>query len=217
MRYPLTDEAKNGAGLLVKSWDEGKISQHVVFDGYKEERNLDLVKLSAYKALEKFGYPHSGILLELAKYGLIEVKVNRGGDGNTKSVEVLLLQELRNAVENDFEVSEYFLTMNAVGTIVQGNLTMYPGAMLQSAASNLGSIQQSNEQIADTLTMTLGQQFVETQVELRDAINHLRASTEADRPSTLGKVVQELGRCLQHGANTTNVISGLAFVARFLV
>jgi len=36
---------------------------------------------------------------------------------------ILLLQELINAVENDFEVSHYFLTMNAVGNIIINSIT----------------------------------------------------------------------------------------------
>ncbi len=81
------------------------------------------------------------------------------------------MQALRNAVENDFEVSDYFLAMNAVGTIVQGNLTLHPGAVMQSAASNTGSITQTNEQIADALTAALGEQFLQSQERVRQAVD----------------------------------------------
>ena len=52
--------------------------------------------------------------------------------------------------------------------------------------------------------------------ELRDAIFALRETTETDKQSKLGKVISELGRCLQHGTNTTTLINVLGILGPFL-
>ncbi|MEZ4666555.1 MAG: hypothetical protein R3E39_01325 [Anaerolineae bacterium] len=210
MNYPLTEGAKEGARLLIKQWDEGNQEQYMVITA--REGKFDLATLSQHRVLEKFGYPLAGVLLELAKYGLIDVKVVYDSEGHTKAIEILMLQELRNAVEKDFEVSDYFLTMNAVGNIIVNSTT----GPVQGVGYNAGVIHQNVEQLADYMTASLGQEFLETQLQLKDAINGLRTAAEADQQSKLGKVISELGNCLQHGTNAAALVVALYAAAPFL-
>lgn len=212
MKYPLTDTAKEAAKCLVDGWDSGIIEQQLVLIISHYAGGFDVFIHEGHHG--DFETPPLPSFLELSHFGLINVqRLIREHDENW---EILLLQELRNAVRNDFEVSEYFLTMNAVGTVVQGNLTMHAGSVFQSAATNTGTIQQSNEQLADALTMILGQEFLQTQSQLIEAIEQLRISAEAEKPSRSGRVILELGRCLSHGANAAQVLPAIAAISSAL-
>lgn len=212
MKYPLTDRAKELARKLVDAWRTGQINQHlhlINVTGLADRTiRFSFMKVDPGVDLEL----DFGMIKELSIYGLIYLSGSLG----TGPIEVVLLQELRNAVETDFEVSEYFLTMNAVGTIVQGDLNMQPGSVLQSAASNTGNITQNAEQIADNLSAMLGEDFLQSQAELRAAIEALREATAANQASKLGRVVSELGRCLGHGANTAVVVGAISALAAHL-
>jgi len=70
--------------------------------------------------------------------------------------------------------------------------------------------------LADHLTNLLGQTFLDAHIQLRTAVEDLRAAVEADQQSKLGKVVSESGNCLQHGANTAVVVGASNAVASFL-
>lgn len=212
MKYPLTESAKEGARLLIKQWDEGNQEQYMVISQGQGDGKFDLATLSRLRILEKFGYPLAGVLLELAKFGLIDVKVVYDSEGQTKAIEILMLQELRNAVENDFEVSDYFLTLNAVGNIIVNSTT----GPVQGVGYNTGVVHQNVEQLADYMTASLGQAFLDTQTQLKAAIDDLRTAVEADQQSKLGKVISELGNCLQHGANAAAVVVALNAAAPFL-
>lgn len=217
VKYPLTAKAKEGARLLLKSWDEKKKDQYVaIASGDVQNENFDIVSLSRERVLEEWGYPLAGVLFELSKYGLIDVNCQYTAEGKMARIEILLLQELRNAVESDFEVSDYFLTMNAVGTIVQGNLTIHPGGFLQSAASNTGNVTLNVQQIADDLVGILGQPFLERQVALKESIEELRYADESNKKSRIGKVIGELGHCLEHGANAATLITAIAQLSTYL-
>ena len=216
MKCPLTPEAKQLAKQLVNAWSNGDINQlFYLIDtsaGHDKTLTVDfgrgLLRDDLKMELEL------GQFRELGTYGLIQLTTVR--NNQMERFEVVLLQELRNAVENDFEVSEYFLTMNAVGTIVQGNLTMSPGSTFQSAASNTGDIAQNLEQVADDLYKIFGEDFLQEQTELRQSIDDLRDTTDANNQSKLGKVVSELGRCLNHGANAATVGNALITLAPFV-
>lgn len=213
MKYPLTDTAKEAAKALVAGWDAGTIEQQFVVIISRYASGFDVFLHEGGQ--RDFKLPPLPSLLELAHFGLITVQRVLTGH-SSENWEILLLQELRNAVESDFDVSEYFLTMNAVGTVVQGNLTLHAGSVFQSAATNTGAIQQSNEQLADTLTMQLGRDFLQTQKQLREAIDQLREAAEGEKPSRLGSVLLELGRCLSHGANAAQVIPAITAVSSAL-
>ncbi len=187
------------------------ISPSVVGEG-----KFDIVTLSRERVLEKWGYPLAGVLFELSRYGLIDINCQYTSEGRMARIEILLLQELRNAVESDFEVSDYFLTMNAVGTIVQGNLTIHPGGYLQSVASNTGNVTLNIQQFADNLVEVLGRPFLEDHAALRESIEELRYSDESNKKSRIGKVIGELGHCLEHGANAATVITAIAQLSTYL-
>ncbi len=213
MKYPMTEEAKQAASHLVNAWSSGELEQRFWI---RMIRDRDKANYSIYEGGRKdFPLPKPASLLELAAFDLVNTQ-REITQHSSEIWEILLMQELRNAVENDFEVSEYFLTMNAVGTIVQGDLNLQPGAVMQSAASNYGSIQQSNEQLADALTAKLGPQFVQSQDELRQAIEQLRIAVEAEKSPKLGKVMQELGRCIHLGASAAQLLPAIYLLTQAL-
>jgi hypothetical protein len=204
MKYPLTETTKSAAHDIVSQWNAGNVEQELtitVFRGDDEVRPGFV-----YGANNDFTSPSFAVWRELAKFDLVDI---RRGDN---SWEILLLQELRNAVENDFEVSDYFLTMNAVGNIIVNSTT----GPVQGVGYNTGIVHQNVEQLADYMTASLGQAFLETQTQLKAAIDDLRTAVEADQQSKLGKVISELGNCLQHGANAAAVVVALNAAAPFL-
>ncbi|GIK64418.1 MAG: hypothetical protein BroJett018_22120 [Chloroflexota bacterium] len=203
MKYPLTEEAKTTARALVLAWEAGEIEQRTLLHAPEKivnNRRRNFLRIGNNEYL-----PSS--LKELSLFGLLVIENDRGSNYN-----VLLLQELRNAVENDFEVSDYFLTMNAVGNIIVNSTT----GPVQGVGYNTGIVHQNVEQLADYMTASLGQAFLETQTDLKTAIEELRTAVGANQQSKLGKVISELGRCLQHGANTVAIVTALNAAAPFL-
>ena len=150
VKYPLTTEAKEAAKKLVEAWDEQKIDQYFVLSQINEEKDKPIrAKSSRGVWSTEFEPPLIGVLLELSKFQLVSIdtepefiKYAEGSGSFVRMVEahrpkrwyVVLMQELRNAVENDFDVSDYFLTFNAVGTIITGDNVTFSGPF-QSAAS----------------------------------------------------------------------------------
>lgn len=202
MKYPLTEAAKNIATALNTAWNAGEIEQSHLFSvsmKHENGRNRSIVTISG-----RDFYPYS--LRELSLFGLITI------EKQSSAYTVFLLQELRNAVENDFEVSDFFLTMNAVGNIIVNSTT----GPVQGVGYSTGIVHQNVEQLADYMTATLGEDFLATQKVLAKAISELRTAFEADQQSKLGKVISELGRCLQHGANVAAVVVALNAAAPFL-
>ncbi len=204
MKYPLTEEAKTTARALVSAWGAGEIEQRTLL--HAPERMANNRRRNFLHIGSKEDYLPSS-LTELSLFGLLIIENRSSGSYN-----VLLLQELSNAVENDFEVSDYFLTMNAVGNIIVNSTT----GPVQGVGYNAGVVHQNIEQLADYMTASLGQAFLEAQVDLKTAIDELRTAIAADQQSKLGKVISELGRCLQHGANTAAVSAALIAAAPFL-
>jgi hypothetical protein len=152
-KYPLTSEAQETARQLVEAWDNEYILQ-----------TFELVDVTAgigAKAREySFGLggddsymppPSIGIIRELAQFPLIAIR-----DMSTSTnIEVTLLQELRNAVANDFAVSDYFLSdtellanqlEEVLGTILAQNtelntaISQLRGADVSTRAQKLGNV-----------------------------------------------------------------------------
>jgi hypothetical protein len=207
MKYPLTPEAKGLAKELVDAWTTKQLAQlFYLYDMTSMGNNTVDVRITLGRLDHKLDlHPDLAIIRELAIYGLIDVAKVR--DDRTERIEVTLLQELRNAVATDFDVSEFFLTLNAVGTIVHGDLTVQTGANYQSGASNLGDVQVTQ----------LGTSFLESQADLKNAIDALRIANEADKQSKLGRVVSELGNSLQHTANATVVVGAIYTLAPYFM
>lgn len=209
MKYPLTEAAKAVAKSLVAAWDSDKLPQLIpMFEirndggswhtGFKRAIDVD------------FESPHLAIWLELARYGLVQYIPEPSKD--EPKFEILLLQELRNAVATDFDVSDYFITMNAVGNIIVNSTT----GPVQGIGVNTGTVHQTVEQLADYMTATLGQDFLAANVELKAAIDELRTATTADQQSALGKVISQLGNGLHLGSSTATIVQALLAAAPFL-
>lgn len=209
MKYPLTEQAKNVARALVAAWDLDRLPQLIPMF---EIRNDGGSWHTGFKrAIEvDFEPPQLAIWLELARYGLIQYIPEHSTD--EPKFEILLLQELRNAVATDFDVSDYFLTLNAVGNIIVNSTT----GPVQGVGVNTGTIHQTVEQLADYMSATLGQDFLAANVELKAAIDELRTATTADQQSALGKVISQLGNSLHLGASTVTIVQALTAAAPFL-
>ncbi len=214
MKYPLTNGAKEAAQRLVELWRNEQIEQIFVIGLSSDSSGTHMF---AYEGADNNDLKGITIanLRELSTFGLIDIRISVL-DRLQQNWDLLLLQELVNAVDNDFEVSEYFLTMNAVGAIIQGSVNVQSGGTFQSAASNLGDVTLNNAQLADKLTETLSESFLESQAALKDAIDELRESAEVDREPKVGKVISQLGHSLEHGANTAAVVAALMVLARLL-
>ncbi len=210
MKYPLTEQAKVTARALITAWNSDHLPQLIPLFEIRNDGGSWHTRFK--RTLEvNFDPPHLAIWLELAEYGLVRY-IPDMSKSEDRNFEILLLEELRNAVENDFEVSDYFLTMNAVGNIIINSTT----GPVQGVGYNKGIVHQNVEQLADYMTATLGQKFLATQAALATAIEELRTAIASDQQSKLGKVVSELGNCLQHGANAAAVVVALNAAAPFL-
>jgi hypothetical protein len=203
MKYPLTEQAKITARALVAAWEIGKIDQRDLLTA--SEKIVDNRRRSFISILDEDYLPSS--LRELSLFGLLVIENQQGSSYN-----VLLLQELRNAVATDFDVSDYFITLNAVGNIIVNSTT----GPVQGIGINTGTVHQTVEQLADYMTATLGQDFLAANAELKSAIDELRTAVTADQQSALGKVISQLGNGLQHGANAAAVVVALYAAAPFL-
>lgn len=195
VKYPLTPETKAIAEELVNAWNTGKL-----------EQILD-VAVSNHSVLVgggvNFQFPLSA-LKELEEYRLIRVE----------RTWVTLLQELRDAVANDFEVSDFFLTTSAVGTIIYGNLTLDKGALFQSAAAGIGDVNVTAQHLPDELVRLLGEDA--RRPEIAAAITELKTADESTRLGKMGKVIEELGRGLSHMKNAAGAIEAIILIARIL-
>jgi hypothetical protein len=220
IKYPLTEAAKEAARQLVEFWDSKRINQlfQLLNSTAGNAGTIEITPGIGAENIAEVECPEINTFLELAQFRLISVVY---GDNRW---EVLLMQELRNAVATDFEVSDYFLTTQAVGTVVvadQGG-TVRIGA-LQSASTIDGSVTQTqnietSEELAQTLAEIL-KEIIKSNATLADAINDLTIVPKADKQtffSKVGKVITELGRCLQDTANATVVIQAIFFISQFL-
>lgn len=205
MKYPLTETAKVAAREIVAAWDAGHLGQKITLAIMRGDDQERVMIVNSPTHTSDFRSPLVATWWELSKFNLVAISE----DG---SWEILLLQELRNAVATDFEVSEYFLTLNAVGNIIVNSVT----GPVQGVGQNTGVLHQTVEQLADYIGATLGREFLETQEELRISVEELRVAGAADQQSKLGKVISELGRCLEHGANAVAVVAALPAATAFL-
>ncbi len=221
MKYPLTDDAKVWARKLVEAWDSGEIEQRITIyiDGYRKGR--------VGGAKETFEQPPLATLWELEQCNLVDIRRYRTDTGVMRRVdspailsggigewEVLFLQELRNAVKTGFEVSEYFLTMNAVGNII---INSQLNAPLQGTGVNKGVVSQSisMERLADDLVETLGIEFLDTQAELKEAIDALRTATDVDKETRTGGVISSLGRCMGHTSAYLTICQAIMLIGQY--
>lgn len=215
LKYPLTPQAMQIASELVHCWDEGWLDQS--FELSDKTAGSDNIREFIFSvgvfAGDKLPILRLGTIRELAEYKLIGIREKISSDkAFTRSLEITLLQELRNAVNNDFEVSDFFLTVTAIGTIIHGDVS---GSTIQGSASIYGgtvNIIQLTSQVEELV----GEEILQANQDLRFAINELRQSIKDPEPTRfqkLGKVIEELGRCLGHVSNTYGVLQAIALLS----
>lgn len=229
IQYPLTDQAKRWATQIVDEWKKGNFPQYFVVVEWAGREGFYYGGLDG-GFTSNVQKPPLNVLLELSCFNLIHLEAETlrtdgipwlpqsGNIAYGRRWHFTLLHELQNAVENDFVVSDYFLTFNAVGTIIHGDQTITDSGSFQSGASNFGDVSQemTYSEIADKISEILGNNLLQTNSDLSAAIDELRSSIENDRQSKVGKVISELGRGLQHGANTFVVMQAIGFLAQIL-
>jgi hypothetical protein len=204
MKYPLTVGTKAAARYIVSAWDAENLEQELTITVLRGDDEVQ--PGFVFGASDDFESPPFAAWRELAKFDLVDIR--RDDD----TWEILLLQELRNAVATDFDVSDYFITMNAVGNIIVNSTT----GPVQGVGINTGTVHQTVEQLADYMSATLGQDFLAANLELRAAIDELRTATTADQQSALGKVISQLGNGLHLGSSTATIVQALLAAAPFL-
>jgi hypothetical protein len=204
MKYPLTPETKKFAIELVNAWNTNEIDQLWSFvESTSDDMVLGVILFGIHddSSLNVQIFRHN--LSELALYGLVHM-TPQSDDG----WEILLLQELRNAVATDFEVSDYFLTMNAVGNIIINSQT----GNVQGVGYSAGDVTQTIEQLADELIEKLGDSFLRSQEGLHETILQLKVASVAEKRTLLGRIIQQLGKSLEHGAYAGAIITALPIV-----
>jgi len=211
IKYPLTLEAKEEARHLLQAWDKDEIQQAFYLIDVTGGSGVEGIRLNpGLGARSSFIPPALGIIRELGEYKLISLA--RVVTAQKERFEVTLLQELRNAVQNDFDVSDFFLTTSAIGTIVYGNLTLDRGALFQSAAAGIGDVNVTAQTLPDELVKLLGADALRP--EIAAAISALKVADEPTRLEKAGKVIEELGRGLAHMSNTGGALAAIALITR---
>lgn len=209
VKYPLSPEAKQSAKALVEAWQTGAIGQIVSIHIQSGDNEVEWNIFNVIGSMDGIPTIKRESFMELSLFNLINIDAP-----GQNYLEILLLEELRNAVENDFAVSDYFLTMNAIGIFnAGGNINNY--GILNAAASSSGNIEQHGDQVADELIKMLGGVITKNQ-ELETAITELQEADESTFNQRLGNVVMQLGNLLGHGANTAAIIQALAALKQFI-
>lgn len=223
LKYPLTPDAKEIAISLVQQWNNRVFGQFFQLVNVTAGSTNEIELIGTIGVTGKPKIPPIGALLELSRYGLIEVnpmtvtrETKSGASIATVQWDILLLQELRNAVSNDFAVSEYFLTVNAVGTIINtsgGDLTI--AAPFQSAAAS-GDIYQNQqiENLSYEVREILGHEFLNAHSELRQSLDKVGNSDQANRVSNLGNLLGHLANLVTIGEAIPMVSKAIELVSK---
>lgn len=221
VQYPLTPEAKQAARYLVEAWDGKLIEQEFVCYKTYPQRGVEKPQLISGQFNSNFRCPPVRCLNEISLFNLINLGIKYVGNDPTTRYHILLMQELRNAVENDFEVSDYFLTFNAVGTIInaaegstvdihwlQSIAEMYGGTMI-------GHLETSPE-LAHKIVTTLGQDTLRVNPEIAEVVDKLGKTSQDEQPVVVGQLISELGHRLSKGKDTENTLRAIAIAIKFL-
>lgn len=194
VKYPLTPEAKEEARALVKYWNEGKIPGLISLTAFQLNPEGDSSIDKTWKP------PSEASLRQFDLFNLVQYTViPRPNDIPRR--ELLLLQELRNAVDSDFTVSEYFMTMNAVGNIIINSTT----GPVQGVGYSEGEVHQTMGALADDLEAHLAN-LSGVGKGLTDAINELRNAVKGEEKAKIGKVIEQVGFSIGMGADLATLV-----------
>jgi hypothetical protein len=206
MVYPLTEAAKQAARELVAAWDGGEVDQY--FSLPDEPAGDDFLVMFGGDRQP----PRLSAFLELAYYGLLSMerraRLDSTGQYEQDWWEILLLQELRNAVADNFAVSDFFIATSSPGAVIhlgEGAAHGYPPQM------------ESVEQLSDKLMDMMGDSMMDDHPPLRAAIADLRtADTPSEVRQRAGRVIEELGRGIVTLANAGAAIEAIQLIGHFL-
>jgi hypothetical protein len=207
VKYPLTPEAKDAARRIVDAWNTGVLPQTMLFGHYHQGK----VSIPTFFDMggNQINYddaPERGVFFELAQFNMVIIRTFR--EGNT--LEVILLQELRNAVATDFTVSEYFLTLNAAGVLnLGGTVHVVDGANHRLAPPTNGDRPITPAEIAEQLRTILGPQTE----GLEDALWALETS---DNPRSVALDLTAALGMLMEGDDDPSATRALTLLARSL-
>jgi hypothetical protein len=214
IKYPLTDLAKQAARDLVAAWDARILPQTMLFGHYVQGKVAHPTFFDYQGNQIKYdSAPERGQLYELSHFNLLVLRTFR--DANT--LEVVLMQELRNAVLSDFTVSEYFLTINSSGVLnMQGGTVNIADSATRAAprqlAQNNGTAAPA-EDITETLRELLGELPNERE-DLAAALNTLAVEDQDAHYVAAMSVVAALGRALNDGEDSETVMTALDTLTR---
>lgn len=219
MKYPLSPGAKTYARELLAAYKVADIEQTFLVVVTAIEGTFETMYSIGIKNHADPVRPTLGVIRELCRYGLLHLEVSDGASesGVDGIYEITVLQELENAVNSDFDVSEFFLALNSVGTIVQGNLTIQPGAMFQSNAKGSNMlIQGTGNVVADRIENLIPVDIVDKSPNLQASLHDLRETSDrATIRLRMGRVVTELGRCIELN-NFDGAVAALDIIAEAL-
>jgi hypothetical protein len=214
LKYPLTELARVSAVNLVDAWRSGKVQQNFTVTDVTNIGSTHREIAVTIGSTRDFISPRIENLIELSRFNLITMNVSLSSTGRTW--EILLMQELINAVENDFAVSDYFLTTQAVGTIISSAGSITITGTVAGAASIYGNVSQTVNELAQHLRQELGDELLKHEPDLKLAIEELEVAVKQEsRLSAAGKVILELGRVLQHTSNTLGAINAIGLLYNF--
>lgn len=180
VKYPLSPEDKELATRLVEAWDSGILDRSfsiIEFRGGDRINGAVVADGSAFKTPPLSAYE------PLAEYKLLTK------DGSS----ILLLQELRNAVNNDFELTEYAIATQT-GLLVANEI----------------------KELSEQLRQVLGEDLLASNQSIAHAIQELSQVSEADKVSKAGNLIGQLGNSLGHINNTGGALQAILFLVKFL-
>jgi hypothetical protein len=215
MTYPLTEAARRAARELVSAWDAGEVKQYFTVQDLSVEDDF-LVVIGGEQDDDEEP-PRISAFLELAHYGLLSLGRQTRHDPvsgyESNFWVILLLQELRDAVEADFAVSDFFLATAAPGTVIY----LPEGAVVAGEPYGAPPRMENVEQLSDRLMEMMDDSMMEAQPALGAAITALRAAdTPAEVRTRAGWVIEELGRGIAALANAGAAIEAVQLIGHFL-
>lgn len=185
MKYDvLTDDAKKAAQRIASAWENGELNQYIELIIYRGDDQRKVQDILGAKDSFLSDIPPLALWLELGKFNFLEIK--KEGNGYN----VLLMQELRNAVASDFNISDYYLPW--------------------------GSIAKSMDEVVGYLYFKLGDQLVESNAEIKEAIESLKTAPDSEKQSRIKRFMAALVRSMDTGSNAAAIITAMPGIATLL-